>query len=79
MPEVAYSPVMLNSTGAICKYFGVGAQRVREWSQAGAPIAVEYDAKGVPVRYRCEAMRLYLWLEGKAGSKMKGVNYGGAL
>lgn len=64
----AYVPVVLKSMAEICKSFGVGTQRVREWVEAGAPIAVEEDGRGNPVRYRCEVMRLYCWLEGQKKS-----------
>ena len=60
-----YQPLVLNSLGEICKNFGVGADTVRAWAQAGAPIAIEMDEHGAPLRYRCEVMRLYLWLETK--------------
>lgn len=67
MDQPTYTPVVLKSLAEICKAFGVGTSRVREWVQAGAPIAVEQDAWGSPVRYRCELYRLYLWLERKDG------------
>lgn len=65
--QSAYVPVVLKSMTEICKTFGVGQPKVREWVQAGAPIAVEYDGWGSPVRYRCELYRLYLWLEEQKG------------
>ena len=63
--DALYRPALLNSMAAICKTFVVGQTKVREWVEAGAPIAVEHDAGGAPVRYRCEVMRLYLWLEAR--------------
>lgn len=61
--SIAYAPVVLTSMDKICKHFGVGQPKVREWAQAGAPIAVVRDAQGSPVRYWCEVMRLYAWVE----------------
>lgn len=62
--QSAYVPVVLKSMNEICKAFGVGQPKVREWVEAGAPIAVECNNSGTPVRYRSELNRLYLWLEG---------------
>lgn len=61
--SMAYEPVILTSMTKICKRFGVGQSKVREWVQAGAPIAVTCDDRGNPLRYMCEVMRLYAWLE----------------
>ena len=65
MDQPTYVPVVLKSMAEICKAFGVGQPKVREWVEAGAPIAVEKDGRGNPVRYRSELNRLYLWLEGQ--------------
>lgn len=65
MSQNSYMPAFLTSTKAICKAFRVGTPRVHQWVQQGAPIAVDRDARGIPVRYYAEAMRLYLWLEAR--------------
>lgn len=61
--QPSYTPVLLLSLGEICKTFGVGTPRVRQWVKDGAPIAVELNELGEPVRYRAELLRLYVWLE----------------
>lgn len=63
MEQQTYIPVVLKNMSEICRAFGVGQQKVREWVQAGAPIAVECDNLNTPTRYRSELYRLYLWLE----------------
>ena len=46
---LAYIPVPLNSMADIRKHLSVGEARVKEWVDAGAPIAVEGD--GANARY----------------------------
>ena len=65
MEQPTYVPVVLKSMDEICKAFGVGQPKVREWVESGAPIAVECNVSGTPVRYRSELNRLYFWLEGR--------------
>ena len=63
MEQPIYVPVVLKTMGEICKAFGVGQHKVREWVEAGAPILVERDSLDTPIRYRSELARLYVWLE----------------
>lgn len=52
---VLIAPEHLASLAAICVRFGVGARTVREWTDAGAPIA--WDGK----QYSAEYNRLQAW------------------
>lgn len=75
MKEVSYHPVILTSMAAICKAFGVGKQRVKEWQKAGAPIVAE--GEGEKRRYSAEAMRLQLWRESQSRGGQGTVRQGG--
>lgn len=59
--RLVYAPTILSSMAAICKAFGVGKERVKEWQKAGAPIVVDGD--GEKRRYSAEVMRLQMWRE----------------
>ena len=56
---LAYIPVPLNSMTEIRKHLNVGEVRVKEWVDAGAPIAVEGD--GANARYSSELAALLTW------------------
>ena len=56
---LAYIPVPLNSMAEIRKHLSVGEVRVKEWVDAGAPIAVEGD--GANARYSSELAALLMW------------------
>ena len=56
---LAYIPVPLNSMADIRKHLSVGESRVKEWVDAGAPIAVDED--NANARYSSELAALLTW------------------
>lgn len=61
MNIVVLSPRPLNSMEEIKLAFGVGADKVRAWVKAGAPIAVGTNAKGKIDNYSAEYNGLQAW------------------
>lgn len=71
---IVYQPCVLPSMQKICEVLGVSRQRVRNWIQAGAPIAVEGD--GNRALYSAELAELQAWrknrFRGQAGLDLEG-------
>lgn len=56
-----YKATPLNSLKDICRTFGVGKDRVKQWISMGAPIGREENGK--KVTYFAETAKLQLWRE----------------
>lgn len=56
-----YKATPLNSLKDICRTFGVGKDRVKQWISMGAPIGREEHGK--KVTYFAETAKLQLWRE----------------